>query len=202
MKRGEIYYISHRNTIGSEIAKGRPAIIVSNDALNATSDVIEVVFLTTQPKKELPCHVSINATGITSTALCEQVTTVSKTLVGDYFGRCTEGEMAEIGLAMIRSLGLIGLFSYTCEDTEPVRADEQRRVQECDAVNHPSHYTDGRIEVIDYIEDKELGYHLGNAVKYISRAGKKDPAKYIEDLKKAVWYLNREIGRETKEGEG
>lgn len=62
-----------------------------------------------------------------------------------------------------------------------------------DAVNHPSHYTDGKIEVIEYIEDKKLGYHLGNAVKYISRAGKKDPAKTIEDLKKAMWYINRQI---------
>lgn len=62
-----------------------------------------------------------------------------------------------------------------------------------DAVNHPSHYTDGKIEVIEYIEDKKLGYHLGNAVKYISRAGKKDPAKTAEDLKKAMWYINRQI---------
>ena len=66
-----------------------------------------------------------------------------------------------------------------------------------DNVNHPSHYTDGNIEVIDYIEDKQLGYHLGNAVKYISRAGKKDPDKYVEDLQKAVWYLQREIKRST-----
>lgn len=62
-----------------------------------------------------------------------------------------------------------------------------------DNVNHPAHYTDGRIEVIDFIEDKQLGYHLGNAVKYISRAGKKDPEKTAEDLRKAVWYLNRYI---------
>lgn len=62
-----------------------------------------------------------------------------------------------------------------------------------DAVNHPSHYTDGKIEVIEYIEDKKLGYHLGNAVKYISRAGKKDPSKEIEDLEKAMWYINRRI---------
>ena len=62
-----------------------------------------------------------------------------------------------------------------------------------DVVNHPAHYTDGKIEVIDYIEDKKLGYHLGNAVKYISRAGKKDPEKEIEDLEKAVWYIQRQI---------
>lgn len=65
---------------------------------------------------------------------------------------------------------------------------------EHDAVNHPAHYTDGSIEVIDFIEDKKLPYHLGNAVKYIARAGKKNPDKEAEDLKKAVWYLNRYIG--------
>ena len=62
-----------------------------------------------------------------------------------------------------------------------------------DSVNHPSHYTSGKIEVIDFIEDKELGFHLGNAVKYISRAGRKNPDKIVEDLQKAVWYINREI---------
>ena len=60
-----------------------------------------------------------------------------------------------------------------------------------DAVNNPSHYTDGKYEVIDAIECWGLGYHLGNALKYISRAGKKDPGKTIEDLEKAAWYLDR-----------
>ena len=64
-----------------------------------------------------------------------------------------------------------------------------------DNVNHPSHYTDGKIEVIDFIEDKKLNFHRGNAVKYIARAGKKNPAKEVEDLKKAAWYINREIER-------
>lgn len=62
-----------------------------------------------------------------------------------------------------------------------------------DNINHPSHYTSGKIEVIDFIEDQKLPYHLGNVVKYIARAGKKDPAKLVEDLKKAAWYLNRYI---------
>lgn len=68
-----------------------------------------------------------------------------------------------------------------------------------DVVNHPAHYTDGKIEVIDFIEDKGLNFHRGNAVKYISRAGKKDPSKEIEDLEKAVWYLRREIERLRRE---
>jgi len=63
------------------------------------------------------------------------------------------------------------------------------------SVNHPAHYTDGKIEVIDFIEDKNLDFHTGNAVKYIARAGKKDPSKEIEDLQKAIWYLNRKIER-------
>lgn len=64
-----------------------------------------------------------------------------------------------------------------------------------DAVNHPSHYTDGKIEVIDFIDDKGLNFCRGNAVKYIARAGKKNPDKEIEDLQKAIWYLNHEINR-------
>lgn len=62
-----------------------------------------------------------------------------------------------------------------------------------DAVNHPSHYNQGKIEVIEFIEDKQLGFHLGNAVKYIARAGKKDSAKEVEDLQKAIWYIQRKI---------
>lgn len=62
-----------------------------------------------------------------------------------------------------------------------------------DPVNNPAHYTSGKIEVIDFIEDQKLNFPRGNAVKYIARAGKKDPAKEVEDLEKAVWYLNRDI---------
>ena len=60
-------------------------------------------------------------------------------------------------------------------------------------VTHPAHYASGKIEVIEALEDWKLGFHLGNAVKYIARAGKKDPSKEIEDLEKAVWYLKRQI---------
>ena len=65
----------------------------------------------------------------------------------------------------------------------------------CDHVNHQSHHNHGKIEVVDFIEDQHLGFHLGNAVKYISRAGRKDPARTVEDLRKAAWYLNRQIER-------
>jgi hypothetical protein len=71
-----------------------------------------------------------------------------------------------------------------------------------DTVNHPSHHTRGGIESIDYIEAKELNFHRGNAVKYISRAGFKpvgDKAMEIEDMKKARWYIDREIRRLEKQ---
>lgn len=66
-----------------------------------------------------------------------------------------------------------------------------------DAVDHPSHYNTGGIEVIDAIEAWGLGegFNRGNAIKYIARAGKKDPETEIEDLRKARWYINEEIKR-------
>ena len=60
-----------------------------------------------------------------------------------------------------------------------------------DMVNHPPHYKAGGIETIDFIEAKGLGYHLGNVVKYITRADHK--GNKLEDLKKAQWYLSRAI---------
>ena len=62
-----------------------------------------------------------------------------------------------------------------------------------DLVNHPPHYKAGGIEVIAFIEAKDLNFRLGNAVKYISRAGKKKDSDPVQDLEKAVWYLKREI---------
>ena len=68
-------------------------------------------------------------------------------------------------------------------------------------VNHPSHYNSGGIEVIDVIEQWKLGFHSGNALKYICRAGRKskDP---VEDLEKALWYIRRlaETVRITRPG--
>lgn len=63
-----------------------------------------------------------------------------------------------------------------------------------ESINHPEHYGGDNIyEAIKVIEAWELDFSLGNTIKYISRAGKKEKAKEIEDLKKALWYLNRKI---------
>jgi len=62
-----------------------------------------------------------------------------------------------------------------------------------ETINHPEHYGNGTYETINVIEAWNLGFCLGNVVKYISRAGKKDPEREIEDLEKAKWYLERHI---------
>lgn len=72
---------------------------------------------------------------------------------------------------------------------------------QCDeVVDHPSHYNTGDIEVVDAIMDWHLNFNLGCAVKHVARAGKKDPTKYIEDLGKAIRYLQFEIEWEKKHG--
>ena len=68
--------------------------------------------------------------------------------------------------------------------------------QATETVNHPDHYKEGGMEVIDVINafsHVRGSFALGNAIKYILRAGKKNPATYTEDLKKAIWYLQDEV---------
>lgn len=64
-----------------------------------------------------------------------------------------------------------------------------------ETVNHPPHYQGQKFEVIDVIEDFDLNFRTGNALKYLMRAGRKyqDNDGYLEDLYKAIWYLEREI---------
>jgi len=81
----------------------------------------------------------------------------------------------------------------------PTYAQEQLAdIERREAVDHPDYYKRGGVEAIDAIEAWELGFHLGNVVKYIARAGRKT-ADSLRDLKKAEWYLNREIERMERE---
>lgn len=106
-RRGEIFYIERAgDSYGSEQQAGRPAVIVSNDKNNEYSSTLEVVYLTTQPKTELPTHVDIRSAKKNSIALCEQVHTVSVQRVGDFFGTCSEYEMQLIDAALMISLGI------------------------------------------------------------------------------------------------
>ena len=108
--RGEIYYIHLEPVVGSEQKAGRPAIIISNDINNRYSPVVEVVYLTTQPKNDLPTHVTIRQTKMDSVALCEQIDTVSKLRIGNYCGKCSEEEMNMINIALLVSVGVDKIY--------------------------------------------------------------------------------------------
>ena len=80
--------------------------------------------------------------------------------------------------------------------TKDLYSNEGVQIEEISSVNHPVHYNKGKYETIDVIEDWKLGFHVGNAVKYLSRAEHK--GNLIEDLKKANWYITRVIDLEEK----
>ena len=107
--RGEIYYIEKGKAPGDDGSiqhPGRPGIIVSNDANNIHSETVEVVYLTTAPKTDLPTHCTIVSATRTSTAICEQIQTVSKERLGNYIGLCTANEMEDVDRCLAISLGL------------------------------------------------------------------------------------------------
>ena len=107
IKRGDIWYVeSSYAAVGSEQRPGRPAIVVSNDKNNQHSSTVEMVYLTTQPKHDLPTHVTIRSTNRVSTAICEQITTVAVERIGSYCGQASDEEMAAIDRAMLVSLGI------------------------------------------------------------------------------------------------
>ncbi len=106
IRRGDVWYIGGGYSTGSEQRAGRPAIIVSNEKNNEHSATVEVVYLTTQPKRDLPTHAVIQSLGKESTAICEQITTVSIERIGNYMGRITEDEMRNVEQAMLTSLEL------------------------------------------------------------------------------------------------
>lgn len=97
--------------------------MVSNDENNRYSGVIEVVYLTTAPKTDLPTHVIINSTGRKSTVLCEQVTSVSVDRVNNYIGQVSEQEMKNIEIALMISLA-IG------ENTKTSKAYREERIRQ------------------------------------------------------------------------
>lgn len=105
--RGDIFYVAkYGDTTGSEQNSGRPAVVVSNNKNNEHIPTVEIVYCTTKPKEDLPTHCTVRSTTVTSTVLCEQVTTVDKQRLGDYIGSCTDDEMARINTAIRISLGL------------------------------------------------------------------------------------------------
>lgn len=107
VSRGDIFWVDKFGfQSGSEQRSGRPAVIVSNDMNNQFSNTVEIVYLTTKPKEDLPTHVSIRSSRELSIALCEQITSVDKSRLGDYISACNADEMQMIDIALLTSIGV------------------------------------------------------------------------------------------------
>jgi len=116
----------------------------------------------------------------------------TKEQVDKYWQAVGEVQKAGLSAARVAELtALAGKPKARMQSSEPMQID-MFEPEFDDLVNHPAHYKVGGIETIDFIEAKKLGYNLGNVVKYLTRADHK--GNRLEDLRKAQWYLTREIG--------
>ena len=110
---------------GSEQHSDRPAVVVSNDKNNENSNVVEVVYMTTQPKTDLPTHVTVRSTGRPSTVLCEQVYSVLTERIGTYIGECSDKEMENIDIALMISLQLDGNMKTSKKYNETIKEQQE-----------------------------------------------------------------------------
>lgn len=125
ISRGQIYWIKpseYREAIGHVQRANRPGVIVGTN----NKYMVEIVYLTTQPKIDLPTHCTIRSSSRTSTALCEQIQTVSTEQIGEYIGTVTVQEMAALERCMMTSLGLDAPPKRTIE---PARSDENLKIE-------------------------------------------------------------------------
>ena len=127
IKRGEMFYISRGGVSynGSEQHSDRPAVVVSNNKNNENSNVVEIVYMTTQPKTDLPTHVTVRSTGRPSTVLCEQVYSVSTERIGTYIGECSDKEMENIDIALMISLQLSGGGKTSKQYNETIQKQQE-----------------------------------------------------------------------------
>lgn len=126
LHRGEIYYISRGvASYGHEQQADRPAVIVSNEKNNENSGAVEVVYLTTQPKTDLPTHTVIRSTGRVSTVLCEQIVSVSVDRIAGYIGQVSEQEQKNIDIALMISLQLDGNMKISKKYNETIKEQQE-----------------------------------------------------------------------------
>jgi len=114
--RGDIFFARERATVGHEIKKERPCVVVSNDRVNAFGTVLQVVFLTSKTKYlGRSDAVGVRCLGQTDVAMCGQVTTVDRSRLRNYIGRVSADELAAIDRAI---LAQFQLASYAVPDLE------------------------------------------------------------------------------------
>lgn len=109
IQRGDVYYIYNHHShpiIGSEQRADRPAVIVSNNENNKHSTIYEVVYLTTQPKRELPTHFRTTAAARPSIVLCEQINSICEERIGPRIGSLSPEELQQLNQCLAVSVGL------------------------------------------------------------------------------------------------
>lgn len=138
MTRGEIYYIKNNKLEdGCKPCPDRPAVIVSNDMINATSNVVEIVYMTTQPWNDMPTHVITRGMGTPSTITCEQIFSVNKFRIGQYAGTLSAEELKAVDAALAISLG-IDFDTPAQEPREIVKTVEVETVVEKVVMREPT----------------------------------------------------------------
>lgn len=126
--RGDVVWVMDSKGVGSEQRGERPALIVSNDTANEHAPVVTVVWLTTQEKKPLPTHCEVKGTE-KSTALCENVTTISKERVGSFIRSASYTEMEEVDRCIAIALGI-----YDEPSAEPQKELVRDIISEIDGI--------------------------------------------------------------------
>ena len=153
IKRGDIYYIRDtRQSIGSEQRADRPAVIISNNENNRHSAVYEVVYMTTQPKTDLPTHFITTSALRPSTVLCEQISSVYEERIGEWIGTLTPDEMKTLDQCLAVSIGIKA--AGNTEDTESLRqqlteAEARQQTAEKQAATYK--------EMYEFLLSKQLG---------------------------------------------
>src|SRR5262245_38010295 len=106
MRRGEVWWANFTESVGGEVQKTRPAVIVSNDTANQFANRVQVIPLSSKTEKLYPCEAKVMAGGQESKAMADQLATVSKKRLIEYMGQLTDNEMREINIAIRIQLGL------------------------------------------------------------------------------------------------
>ena len=162
VRRGEIYYVVMTSpVVGSEQQANRPAVVVSNDVGNAYSPVVEVVYLTTRVfSSRMPTQVAIGSSPRPSTALCENVHTVSKRRLERYLGSVTEEELQEIDKAVLIGLGMPD------ENTTPTQTKEKGEEKNMQKITIKTQYG----EMTFMLPDDKVAEIITHAMKYAAKA--------------------------------
>lgn len=132
--RGEIFYMTFKEQVGSEQQGGRPVIVVSNETCNKFSPTVTVVPLTTKDKKPLPTHVELNVEGLPvyGTILCEQVQSVSQYRLGNYVGEVDERIMRKIEKALCVQLDITTKAEPVLQTSQPTQTTVVKEVVKVD----------------------------------------------------------------------